>query len=331
MPVKRPGATRAPKLVRHDAKTVVVGGFASLEIVRWEDPVGILSCSVLGVTGVLELGKKPTVRPLVADWAQSASRGRDGRWVIVLGLQKKQRFVGIFPANLDPKKAKYLDFGRKVLEFATAGFTGDRVIALPGALGIHRRYSYNFVCPQLPYVEDGAKLVPVDGVEPGDEGGADDLHGVVACAGGRDLVVWGGRIFELRDDKLQRATGFDLERNFNNFGLTTAPSRTGFFTISGGRLVEVVPGASAARVVIDDKWFRIVRPGPAGTLILEAGHDTAKESALWSYDPKRDAIAKVSSPPGVYSMTVFYSAARKALLMQEAQGGGTAGQVLRSR
>lgn len=311
-------------IVAHDATSITVGGFASVEIVGWHFDALILTCPILERSGVLHLGDPPTIRPLAAEFTQACATARDGRFVALLGLKKKDRYVRLFPPTLEPRKAVDVPV-KRLVEFASAGFTADGLIALPGAMGTHRRAFVK--SPQQPYVMDDDQLVPIKGVGLDGAGGSEDLSGVVACGDGRDLVVWCGRVFERRAEVLVRVLGFDLERNYNNFGLTVATTAgPGFFTISGQRLVEVIPGDAEPRVHLPKDHFRIVRPGPDGLLLLEAAHDTAKKSALWLYDPKRKAARALAVPGGTYPMTAFYAAARRAIGLLASENDGTAGQ-----
>lgn len=316
-----------PRLVRHDRQTVVLGGFASPHLIAWSDPVGVVACSVLQVTGVLTIGARvPTVRPLLADWTQACGRARDGRWAMLHGLRSKTRIVRVYRANLGASMDLQVAKKRRI-EFASVGFVGERVIAIPGDLGTHRRAFV--VNAPTPYLQDGPALVPAPGLEPGAGGSADRLHGVVACGDGRDVVVWGGRMFELRGDRFERFAGFDLEPEHNSASLTTAASGTaGFWTIMGWQLVEVLPGAKQPRVALPEHQFRVVRPGPSGSLILEAVYATRERAALWLFDPATRKARPLGTPEGVDSRTAFYVAARRALALFADKDEGTAGKPI---
>ncbi len=315
------------RLVRLDDREVVVGGFASLDLVAWSDPVGVLACSVLHRTGVLELGAgTPVVRPLVEEWTQACGRARDGRWAMLHGLMKKTRPIRVYSASIDRDAALDLVPTRKA-EFAAIGFVGARVVAIPGYLGTHRRSLYPRA--QQPFLQEGTKLVPAPGLAPGDEGDAPQLTSVITCADGRDVLVWGGRMFELVLDRFTRTHGFDLQTTHSNVGLTAVTAgSTGFFTISDGRLVEILPGASKPRSILPKETFLSVRPGPGATMVLVASYASAQKSALWAYDPVTDNAMPVGSPKGVHPTPVFYAASRGALAMFATADSGTAGQVI---
>ena len=308
------------KIVAHDKTSVTVGGFGSLDIVGWHGETMIATDPVLGPTAALDLGRKPSIRLLAREFMRTCATARDGRVVAVLGLQKKARYVRVFSKSLATNDAIDLQPTKNV-EFACAGFIADRVIALPGDLGVHRRY-HERRHAQQPHLQDGKRLVPLDG---GTGGDAHDLTGVIA-SGERDFIVWGGRVFALRDGALVRAVPFDLARNFNNFGLSCVAADSGFFTISSQRLVHVIPGARAAKPHLPRSYFRIVRPGPAGKLLLEAAHDTAEKSALWLYDPSRRVATPIPTPIGTYAYTAFYCRARKAIGALASTNDGTVGR-----
>ncbi len=313
------------RLVRFDDTAVVVGGFAHLRLIAWDDPIGVLACSVLHTTGVLELGAgTPVVRPLLEEWTQACGRARDLRWAMLHGLWKKTRPIRVYSASLDPVTAIELQPARKA-EFAGIGFVGARVIAIPGYLGPDRRSLYPGA--RQPFLQDEKKLVPAPGLAPGDEGGASQLTGVVACSDGRDVVVWGGRMFELAGERFVRTHDFDLEIT-HSAGLTAVTHGTnGFFTISNGRLVEILPGANKPKMVLPKETFLSVHPGPGATMFLVATYRTAEKSALWVYDPDTSKARPVVPPKDVVRSTpLFYVSARNALARLAGNNDGTAGQ-----
>lgn len=293
------------------ADAVTMTGFGHAELHAAGDDALVVTCPVLQVTGLLALAGTPRLLPIAAEFAQHAARGRDGRLAVFLGLWQKTRFARVYadaaleaPRDLAPKQAR---------EFAAVGFVGDRLVAIPGYLGHHRRSSVMFAAQ--PHVERAGALVPV--TNPREDGGpTTTLSGVIACRDGRDVVVWGGRLFVLEGDTLVRAARFDLE-TFDNRPLTWAPrAGGGFYVVLRRALVEVTLDAAAPRVVLADREYGWVRPGPDdGTLLLGDG------AAAYRYDVARGRATPLALGPG----EAFYVPARRAFAILGDTAGAAAG------
>ncbi len=126
-------------------------------------------------------------------------------------------------------------------------------------------------------------------------------------------------------DALGRVTAPDLADNHNNSGLSAVPTATGFFTISGQRLVEITPGSATPRVHLPDDHFAFVRPGPGASLLLWGAHETAARAPMWLYDPARGVAVPIAMPPGTYPMAAFYSSSRDAFGALATTSAGTDG------
>lgn len=345
------------RVVAHDATGITVGGFAALAIAGRHGDALILTCPILECAAVLDLADPPVLRPLAAEYVQACGTARDGRLAALLGLRKKPRHARVFPASLDPRAAVDHPM-KKLVEFAAIGFTGDQLVAIPGHLGTHRRYDH--VHAQVPYLQVGAALVPAADLDRDATSDAWSLTGVIACGarseagpgpdeiglrgraradrsnanleanpprscGDRDLIVWAGRLFERQGDTLARVTAPDLADNHNNSGLSAVPTATGFFTISGQRLVEITPGSATPRVHLPDDHFAFVRPGPGASLLLWGAHETAARAPMWLYDPARGVAVPIAMPPGTYPMAAFYSSSRDAFGALATTSAGTDG------
>ncbi|MCE9575051.1 MAG: hypothetical protein K8W52_18010 [Deltaproteobacteria bacterium] len=309
------------RVVAHDPTGLTVGGFAALAIAGRHGDALILTCPILECAAVLDLADPPRLRPLAAEFVQACGTARDGRLAALLGLRKKPRYARVFPPSLDPRAAVDHPM-KKLVEFAGIGFTGDRIVAIPGHLGTHRRYDHMHA--QVPYLQVGAALVPAAGLDRDATSDAWSLTGVMAC-GERDLIVWAGRLFERDGDTLVRVTAPDLADNHNNSGLSAVPTATGFFTISGQRLVEITPGSTAPCAHLPDDHFAFVRPGPGATLLLWGAHETAARAPMWLYDPATCKAVPVALPPDTYPMAAFYSSARDAFGALASASAGTDG------
>jgi hypothetical protein len=95
------------------------------------------------------------------------------------------------------------------------------------------------------FLQEGDVLVPAPGIggAKGDgKGGEAEVSGVVACGDGTDLVVWSGRIYELRKGRFERAFPFDVPPKWGGFDATLVPTDSGFFTVAGDSCTRCAVG-----------------------------------------------------------------------------------------
>jgi hypothetical protein len=110
----------------------------------------------------------------------------------------------------------------------------------------------------------------VVGLSPSPYAVARPVSGIVPLNSDNDVLLWNGDGYELQGDVFEKTFALELKNALGDW--TSVPAGTdGFFYLSRGNLFEIHRGSE--KIAHAEKWtnIRYVRPGPAGSLLLQEG------------------------------------------------------------
>jgi hypothetical protein len=220
-------------------------------------------------TAMADLSTWPPRFTFIGEYAVSAARSRQGRWVTA-SMTSDRPYMYRVRASDRPESEKTLLLPPEERENGVqwAGFIGEQVIAVLSPSVV---YPEQTLLPAYPMLEQDGRLVQVGDLKPSAQ--RFPTFGAVHLNDGRDIFVWDGEGDELRDGCFTQTFELQAKWSPSDDSPMTPFGPNGFFYLANRKLHTVRRGEPPVPHLPKLGNVMNVSAGPPGAVLLKEGHN----------------------------------------------------------